>query len=198
MRTSSSHEPDADAARPPLTWVESMGGPLIAVPVSMLDHWGGSTMEGGQAGSGAVVDDYDRACEIEDLAALITVGTSGSQALLLADEPASTCYLSEQRTFIRWLAADSESALLSAAEAALADPATKWENCGVWETEGPAVLMDSAEAGADLNVEYPNGGGFPAHALVPLPAGRWSVRAARTWEGQLTAVCLIQLISAAS
>ncbi|MFD7560777.1 hypothetical protein ACFV9E_40600 [Streptomyces sp. NPDC059835] len=40
--------------------------------------------------------------------------------------------------------------------------------------------MDSAEAGADLGVEYP-GGGMPAQASVPLPAGRWRARATQTW-----------------
>ncbi|WP_329024703.1 MULTISPECIES: hypothetical protein [unclassified Streptomyces] len=30
----------------------------------------------------------------------------------------------------------------------LADPATAWEGCGTWVSEGPAVLMDSAEADA--------------------------------------------------
>ncbi|WP_328708078.1 Imm21 family immunity protein [Streptomyces mesophilus] len=100
----------------------------------------------------------------------------------------------EPRVFVRWLAADSEDDLLSAAEEALADPATQWEHCGVWETGGPAVLMDSAEAGADLNVEYPNGGGLPARAHVPLPAGRWAVRATHAWDRDLASVGLVQLL----
>ncbi|MEV7526310.1 Imm21 family immunity protein [Streptomyces sp. NPDC091371] len=59
----------------------------------------------------------------------------------------------------------------------LRDPATPWEGCGVWETDGPAVLMDSAEAGRDLGVSYPDGRGQPAGAAVPVPPGRWGVRA---------------------
>lgn len=47
--------------------------------------------------------------------------------------------------------------MLAAAKAAPADPAVDWEECGIWVTDGPAVLMDSVEAGADLGVEYPDG-----------------------------------------
>ncbi|MFI1097552.1 Imm21 family immunity protein [Streptomyces sp. NPDC020917] len=51
---------------------------------------------------------------------------------------------------------------------------------GMWTTDGDDVLMDSAEAGADLGVAYPNGGGIPEQAGVPVPAGAWRVRAVHT------------------
>ncbi|MGW2937759.1 Imm21 family immunity protein [Streptomyces sp. NPDC001156] len=35
-------------------------------------------------------DDYDRACAVDDLAGVITVGENGAQALVPADEPAPT------------------------------------------------------------------------------------------------------------
>ncbi|MFE4972678.1 Imm21 family immunity protein [Kitasatospora sp. NPDC056651] len=57
--------------------------------------------------------------------------------------------------------------------AALHDPATPGEECGLWETGGPAVLMDSAEAGKSLGVPYPDDGGESDRAPVHLPAGRW-------------------------
>ncbi|WP_370155971.1 Imm21 family immunity protein [Streptacidiphilus sp. EB129] len=91
--------------------------------------------------------------------------------------------------------ADSEADLVAAAEAALADPASEWEECGTWETDGPAVLMDSATAGAELNVEYP-GGGFPEQAAVPLPTGRWTVRAAHAQANERASVGLVQLLPA--
>ncbi|MEV0241595.1 Imm21 family immunity protein [Streptomyces sp. NPDC050674] len=174
-------------------WVESMGGPLIVVPVSALAAWHGCTESGVMAGDATAPDDYDRACEVEDLAGVITVGHSGAQALVLADEPATTCYLPRHRVFLRWLAARSEDALKAAAETVLADPATPWEECGTWVSEGPAVLMDSAEAGSDLGIEYP-GGGMPAEAPVPLPAGRWRVRAVHTKVDQEW-VGLVQLLA---
>ncbi|RAY10668.1 hypothetical protein DPM19_34435 [Actinomadura craniellae] len=169
-----------------------MGGPLVVVPVSALAAWGGCTMAGMMIGDGEVVDDYDRACDVESLAGVIAVDQNGAQALVLADEPAKSCYLPAHRVFLRWLAARSETGLIAAAEAVLADPATEWEECGTWETDGPAVLMDSAEAGADLNVEYP-GGGMPDQAPVPLPPGRWTVRSVHT-EIDDVRVGLVQLL----
>ncbi|MER5383160.1 Imm21 family immunity protein [Streptomyces sp. NPDC002688] len=196
MNPSTSQRPTPVAR--PLVWVESMGGPLIAVPVSALSDWGGCTGSGTIAGSGDVVDDYDRACEVEDLAGVTAVGPNGAHALLLADEPATSCWLPEHRAFLRWLGADSEADLLAAAEAVLADPSTAWEECGTWETDGPAILMDSAEAGDDLNVEYADGSGFPEQAPVPLPTGRWTVRAVHTRAGDHTSLGLVKLVPADS
>ncbi|MFJ8011140.1 Imm21 family immunity protein [Streptomyces sp. NPDC096339] len=186
-----------DASRPSPVWVESMGGPLIVVPVSDLAAWGGCTESGAMAGDATAPDDYDRACAVDDLAGVIPVGENGSQALVLADEPATSCYLPEHRAFLRWLAADSEAGLSAAAATVLADPATVWEECGTWVSDGPAVLMDSAEAGADLGIEYPDGG-MPAEASVPLPAGCWRVRATHTKVDEENWVGLVQLLPAES
>ncbi|WP_405983349.1 Imm21 family immunity protein [Streptomyces sp. NBC_00872] len=176
------------------SWVRSMGGPLIVVPASALDRWSGCTEDGVILGGTAVSDDYDRACDVEGWAGVISVGT-GAAALVLADEPATTRYLPEQRVFLRRLAADSEAELLEAAGAVLDDPATDWEDCGIWETDGAAVLMDSAEAGADLAVEYPDRGGLPEQAAIPVPAGRWSVRAFHK-TGEFPWVGVVQLLPA--
>ncbi len=177
-----------------LTWVESMGGPLIVVPVSALQYWGGCTEDGMIIGDGDQSDDYDRACEVEGLAEVIGLrGCSYVSALVLGDEPASTCYLPEQRAFVRRLAADSDAELLAAAEAALNDPTAPWEECGLWETDGPAVLMDSAEAGKNLGVPYPDGGGEPDQVPVHLLPGRWRVRAfQKTGDSPWTSV--VQLL----
>lgn len=149
------------------------------------------------AGDATALDDYDRACAVDDLAGVITVGESGAQALVLADEPATSCYLPERRVFLRWLAADSEAGLKAAAEAVLADLATEWEECGTWLSDGPAVLMDSAEEGSELDIEYP-GGGMPDQAPVLLPAGRWRVRATHTKTDEENWVGLVHLLPAES
>ncbi|MFJ8048954.1 Imm21 family immunity protein [Streptomyces luteogriseus] len=170
-----------------------MGGPLIVIPVSALAAWRGCTETGVMAGDATAPDEYDRACAVDDLAGVITVGENGAQALVLADEPATSCYLPERRAFLRWLAADSEAGLKAAAEAVLAESATEWEECGTWVSEGPAILMDSAEAGSELDIEYP-GGGMPAQAPVPLPAGHWRVRATHTKADEENWVGLVQLL----
>ncbi|MER5880659.1 Imm21 family immunity protein [Streptomyces sp. NPDC001910] len=132
-----------------------MGGPLIVVPVSALASWGGCTESGLMAGDATVADDYDRAWAVDDLAGAIPLGENGAQALVLADDPATSCYLPQHRVFLRWRAAETEAGLRAAADTVLVDPATEWEECGTWISDGPAVLMDSAEAGSDLGVEYP-------------------------------------------
>ncbi|MEW1995234.1 Imm21 family immunity protein [Streptomyces coelicoflavus] len=188
----------ADGAfSPSPAWVQSVGGPLIVVPVSALASWGGCTETGLMAGEATAPDDYDRACAVDDLAGVIPIDEKGTQALVLADEPASSCYLPQYRVFLRWCAAEAEVGLRAAADVVLADPATVWEECGVWVSDNPAVLMDSAEAGSDLGIEYP-GGGMPAEASVPLPAGRWRVRATQTKADEDNRVGLVQLLTAES
>ncbi|MEV7192699.1 Imm21 family immunity protein [Streptomyces sp. NPDC093510] len=177
-----------------LAWVRSMGGPLIVIPTSAVDQWGGCTEDGIIVGGTEVADDYDRACDVEGWAGIVGVGVEAS-GLVLADEPATTCYLSEQNVFVRWLAANSDVELLEAARTVLDDPATDWEDGGVWETDGSAVLLDSAVAGADLAVEYPDQGGLPEQAQVPVPAGRWSVRATHK-TGDFPWVGVVQLLPA--
>ncbi|WP_235487397.1 Imm21 family immunity protein [Streptomyces roseoverticillatus] len=178
--------------RTDLAWVQSMGGPLIVIPSSVVDQWGGGTEDGMILGDTDVPDDYDRACGVEGLAGVIPVGEEGL-GLVLADEPATTCYLNEHNVFLRWLAAGSDTELLEAAKTSLRDPATGWEDCGIWETDGTAVLMDSAVAGVDLTVPYPDHGGLPEQARIPLSAGRWSIRAAHT-ASDFARVGLVQLL----
>jgi hypothetical protein len=48
-------------------------------------------MQGMAAGDGSVVDDYDRACRVDELAGVIAV--ADRQALVLGDDPSPTCYL---------------------------------------------------------------------------------------------------------
>ncbi|WP_328415176.1 immunity 21 family protein [Micromonospora sp. NBC_00389] len=182
----------ASSAPPSPIWIESMGGPLIVVPVSALEEWCGSTGVGLVVGAGDVPDDYDRACEVDGLAGVIAIGEKGRQGLVLADEPATTCYLPEHRAFVRWLGADSAAALIEAAMVVLRDPAADWEECGFWETDGQAVLMDSVSAGSELHIAYPDGE-MPAHAPIPIPATRWKVRAVHTCVNE-TSVGVVHLL----
>ncbi|MGW6026189.1 Imm21 family immunity protein [Streptomyces sp. NPDC055099] len=176
---------------PETNWVDSTGGPLIAVPVPALSAWHGCAETGQILGGPGGTDDYDRACAVDDYAEVIPVGSDGARALVLGDEPAMTCYLPEHKAFVRWLGADSEAGLLAAAEQVLADPGAEWEDCGVWETSGPAVLMDSAIAGAELISPKPE---LPDHAPVDTPAGRWEVQAAHVMTEE-TSVGVVRLVA---
>ncbi|MFD9044487.1 Imm21 family immunity protein [Streptomyces bottropensis] len=71
------------------------GGSLIVIPVFELAAWRGCTEARVMAGDATAPDDHDRACAVDDLAGVITVGENGAQARVLADEPATSCYLPE-------------------------------------------------------------------------------------------------------
>ncbi|MFF4054271.1 immunity 21 family protein [Streptomyces sp. NPDC001668] len=155
-------------------WVESGGGPLIAVPETVLPFWAGA--DGDETAS-----DYDRACEVEGCVGLLPVGDAA--ALVLGDEPASTSYLPDHGTFVRWCAAESEDDLLAQVPAALATAV--WEDEVSWAVPGPVVLFDAAWPGNDsVNTD---------HLKISLAPGRYAVRAANVRPGPETWLGLVQL-----
>lgn len=155
-------------------WVESGGGPLIAVPEEVLPFWSGA--DGDDLSS-----DYDRACDVEGLVGLVPVGDS--RALVLGDEPASTSYLPEHGVFVRWSAAESEDELLAVVPAALA--AAVWDPEVRWHVPGPVVLFDAAWPGTASE--------RTDHLRVALEPGRYGVRAAHVEPGPETWVGLVQV-----
>ncbi|MGW5172654.1 Imm21 family immunity protein [Streptomyces nodosus] len=50
------------------------------------------------------------------------------QGLVLADEPAGSCYLPEHRALARWVGADCTVDLVASAQAMPAAPITVWED----------------------------------------------------------------------
>ncbi|OIJ85886.1 hypothetical protein BIV25_42315 [Streptomyces sp. MUSC 14] len=157
-----------------LEWVESAGGPLIAVPETVLPFWAGADNED-------LATDYDRACEVDGHVGLLPVGDSA--ALVFGEEPASTSFLPEHAAFVRWSAAHSEDELLAGVPAAL-DSAV-WGSEVHWRVPGPVLLFDSAWPG--------RAAGRIEHLRVPLEAGTYAVRAACAQSGPETWVGLVSL-----
>jgi hypothetical protein len=155
-------------------WVESGGGPLIAVPETVLPFWAGA--DGDETAS-----DYDRACEVDGFIGLLPVGDSA--ALVFGDEPAATTYLPDHRTFVRWSAADSETALLAEVPTALDTAAWEAEVC--WNVPGAVLLFDAAWPGTDS--------ARTDQVRVALDPGRYAVRAAHVQPGPETWLGLVQL-----
>ncbi|MDL5200212.1 immunity 21 family protein [Streptomyces sp. ALI-76-A] len=155
-------------------WVESGGGPLIAVPETVLPFWAG-------ADGDEIASDYDRACEVDGTVGLLPVGDSA--ALVLGDEPASTAFLPDHETFVRWGAADSEADLLAGVPTALAT--ADWEDEVRWTVPGPVVLFDAAWPGHDST--------RADHVRVVLDPGSYAVRAAQVQPGPETWLSLVQL-----
>ncbi|MEU1293344.1 immunity 21 family protein [Streptomyces sp. NPDC005840] len=155
-------------------WVESDGGPLVAVPETVLPFWAG-------ADGDDLASDYDRACEIDGTFGLLPVGDR--TALVLGDEPAATCYLPEHGTFVRWCAAETEDELLAAVPDALAT--ADWTDDVRWDVPGPVVLFDSAWPGPHTD---------RADSLrVTLEPGPYAVRSATVRPGPETWLALVQL-----
>ncbi|MGC5039567.1 MULTISPECIES: immunity 21 family protein [unclassified Streptomyces] len=155
-------------------WVESGGGPLIAVPETVLPFWAGADGE-------ETASDYDRACEVDGSVGLLPVGDS--TALVLGDEPAATAYLPEQAAFVRWRAGDSEAELLAGVPSAIAT--AEWEPEVLWNVPGTVLLFDAAWPGTG-----PTG---VDQIRVPLEPGRYAVRAAQVQPGPETWLDLVQL-----
>jgi hypothetical protein len=154
--------------------VESDGGPLIAIPEVVLPFWAG-------ADGDETTSDYDRACEVDGLIGLLPVGDT--RALVLGDEPASTAFLPQHETFVRWCAADSEAALLDRIPEAL--EAAEWEPEVQWDVPGAVVLFDAAWPG--------NESARADHLRVALEPGRYAVRAAYVEPGPEVWVGLVQV-----
>ncbi|MEV5439829.1 immunity 21 family protein [Streptomyces sp. NPDC052682] len=155
-------------------WVESGGGPLVAVPEAVLPFWTGADGE-------ETASDYDRACEVDGHVGLLPVGDS--TALVLGGEPASTAFLPGHGTFVRWCAADSEDDLLACVPAAL--EAAEWEPEVRWHVPGAVLLFDAAWPGTES--------ARAGHVRVVLEPGTYTVRAAHVRPGPETWLGLVHL-----
>lgn len=155
-------------------WVESSGGPLIAIPEAVLPFWAGA--DGDETSS-----DYDRACDIDGHVGLLPVGDT--RALVLGHEPASTAYLAEHGAFVRCYPADSAAELLADVPAAL--DAAAWEPEVEWRVPGPVVLFDAVRPGGAVRQAD--------HVRVELGPGRYGVRAAYVSTGPETWLGLVRV-----
>jgi hypothetical protein len=92
--------------------------------------------------------DYDRACDVDDYIGAIDVGNG--KGLVLGDEPLMTTWLPQSNggLLVRWVFADTEEALISAA---LNMPNERYEDSGVSFVVGdsPLVLLAACESSED-------------------------------------------------
>ncbi|MEV0489523.1 Imm21 family immunity protein [Streptomyces atratus] len=168
-----------------MEWITTEGGPLIAVPESVLGAWkGAEDLEDEDGDVDEEAGDYGRACAVDDYAGVIDVG--GTPALVLGDDPAPTVYLPEHSLFVRRLAADSEEAALAALGQAL--ERAEWEESADWDVPGPVVLFDSAYSAEDL--------GSTGSLRMDLAPGCYRVESAYVEPDDDTWLVLIRLAAA--
>jgi hypothetical protein len=139
-------------------WIETNGGPLIAMPRELQALWEGvDPPSHGRETDAALrrgelacpTTDYDRACDVLDYLGVLTVGSG--HALVLADEPLRTCFVPSGSggTFVRWCygeSADDVEARLAALPIVGYEPdATRFPIDGT-----PVLVFDSALSGRQV------------------------------------------------
>ncbi|MEU5993103.1 Imm21 family immunity protein [Spirillospora sp. NPDC047418] len=164
-------------------WVESNGGPLVAVPQQDLSLWR-SAPEDPDADDSSGWGDYGRACEVGDYLGILPL--AHSEALVFGEVPDPTTFLQERSVFVRWEGANSEAALLGSVDAALS--MASWQSEVRWNVPGPVVLFDSAYPGADVFAHLAD-----EHLVIDLAPGCYSVRHASVEPDDDTMIGLVQL-----
>ena len=138
-------------------WIESTGGPLIAIPETHLLMW-----------TGTDGPDYERACAISNYVGTLSVGDA--QALVFGDEPMSTTCVelpSVGLLIARWMwAPDRASATQALASVTKNDFVNPLESIAVRSASRRYRMFDSAFPYSEVDSQL---------ALI-LPSGQYCVR----------------------
>lgn len=161
-----------------LEWVTSLGGPLIAVPVSLIDAWGGADPPSDgraiqvtrQFDPSLPATDYDRACEAAGLVGTIEI--AGGQGLVLSSDTQSATWrprLDGGGVFVCPFGIDDAVQVVEIAEQM---PTREFGSADLdWVVVSDQVrLFDSSMPGRDIAT--------PFQTFV-LPHGRYHVHTAR-------------------
>ncbi|ALC21320.1 immunity 21 family protein [Streptomyces pristinaespiralis] len=121
-----------------LAWVESEGGPMIAVEESLRHLWGGYANT-----------DYETACAVEGPAGLVPFEEQSAgpgSALVIGDLPAPTTFMEEFGALVQWIAASSEVRLVDVVRQGIGF-VDEWEDGPVVQVNGRLALFDAALPG---------------------------------------------------
>lgn len=174
-----------------LVWLRNDAGPVLLLPQDLLADWSGidvpeyrpikATFRWNAEETRA--SDYDRACDVNDYVAPITVGYG--EGLVLNDAPCATAWL--PRTWgglvARWEYAESQGAMERALARIPSD--LPWVSKGSWQLVGsPQELFNSAEPGMEPMLP---------RLMLEMPIGNYDVRWASYRPDAQTAVGLIEI-----
>jgi hypothetical protein len=169
-----------------MNWVSSEGGPLLLLPVSSLESWGGCTKLSTYESVGAgITTDYDRACQVPSYTGVIRVGTEDA---LVIGEHAQTTWIplgANGGMLVQWLYADNEA---SAVEHASTVPEKLFESAGFpfHVSEKALSLFDSAASGRSLKNER--------SLAIELTPGTYRVETAEWEPDDHTALVIHRLV----
>jgi hypothetical protein len=132
-----------------MKWIESLGGPLVLVPKSLVGAWGGSNLEHPMEG-----DDYGRACAVEGY--LREIPIASGFGLVLWGSPDRTTILETRAgwALLRWQCADSEDEMLQCVHANIGD-AEVLESLQHTVTEEAYELFDPVYPGNEIEDSLP-------------------------------------------
>ncbi|GAA2207342.1 hypothetical protein GCM10009850_028000 [Nonomuraea monospora] len=167
-----------------LTWITSLGGPLVALPESLAGTWQGAVGPDEDDDPPEEETDYGRVCELSGLAAVFE--HAGHPALALTDDPSPATFLPDRSLLVQRLALAADQEILSGI-GSIAGTA-RWEPIAGLPVTEPLVLFDSVYPGAEA----------PARLRLDLPPGRYEVRAAHHEPdaGSALWVTLVELVLA--
>ncbi|MFI6503962.1 Imm21 family immunity protein [Nonomuraea typhae] len=146
-----------------LSWITSLGGPLIALPESVIGTWRGALGPDDDDDPPEEDTDYWKVCELYGLAAVFE--HAGRDALALTDVPAPATYLPGRSLLVRRLAQAGDQEIVSGI-GEIARTA-RWESIAPLTVTEPLVLFDSVYPGAEA----------PEAIRLDLSPGRYEVRA---------------------
>lgn len=145
------------------TWLKSLGGPLIAVPGSVVRAWFGTDGPGDPDDIDEEETDYWRACSAPDPVGVIDV--EGKSALVLRTSSVPTAYVQSSRVFVHEMAKTGRTDTLNGALELISG--LQWQAAGSFSVEEELVLFDAS---------FPGGYALShEHVIVDVPPGSYKV-----------------------
>lgn len=148
------------------TWLKSLGGPLIAVPRSVVPAWFGTDGPGDDEDLDEEETDYWRACSAPDPVGVIDV--AGKPALVLRTSSVPTAYVEEHKLFVHEMAKTGRPDTVAGATSLLSE--VEWQFAETFAAGEPLVLFDASFPG-QYALEH-------EHLLITVPPGEYSVESA--------------------
>lgn len=173
-------------------WVESLGGPLIAVPVSVLAEWGGCWESWGEESS--ILEDYDRACVSRAgpgslMSAAVVPGLWSSR---MSPPPAGTC--PSAGSFCAGSSPTQSPSCWPLLTPCSPIPISSGTTSASGRRTGPSCSWTPPRRGPNSMRSTPTAAGRNRLSFrCPLPAGRWRVRAVHT-TGEFPWAGVVQLL----
>ena len=170
--------------RPPLRWIQTDGGPSIAVPDEARDLWQGSDPRG----EGGSASDYDRACEAARFIGLVR--SEGFVALAIVRGPLAWLPQGDSGVLVHWEYGDGKEAVEAWLRAAFAPGGTPppWTPTGLDLPipTGKLIVFDAAHRASEQ--------GPAQHLLVTVPPGLHAIEQATFEPDDATSMTLYRFV----